>query len=383
MNKNISREQVFSSGIEFKGKNINHLKFKLKSRAQATMTLYDNKLYIFGGLNNSSLGDLWINDFTSKLNYKIDNFSWTIINTRVEPLPRYGHTAVLYKKEIYIYGGSTDITFIGREDIVIYDIEKKRFKIEEKTFNKANFKWRRNHTADMVGNHMVIYGGIDDMGNILDDLWALDLNLTLRWNFIDTKGKQKALAHHCSTLIVSSEKKNHPQFNLFKFPDLPSGRTTIRGSKVEGIAFFGGIDDERCVNNEFKILKIGKKPLEWVTPIVKGTLPEGRQNATLNFYEALNVLILFGGQNQRQEYLNDLFVLDLDTFNWMKVLLYQDIPMIRSEHCSAIINNQLVIFGGINGEIYVGSDIFIVNLDIFEKKSNAFNKFVKKLNLYK
>ena len=130
-----------------------------------------------------------------------------MINAKGEPLPRYGHTAVLYKKEIYIYGGVTDNTFIGREDLVVYDIEKKKFKLEEKTFNKLNFKWRRNHNAEMVGNHMVVYGGIDDDGKVLDDLWALDLNLTLRWNIIDTKGRQKALAHHCTALIISSEKK--------------------------------------------------------------------------------------------------------------------------------------------------------------------------------
>ena len=74
MNKNISREQVFNSGLEFKGKTINHLKFKLKSRAQASMTLFESKLYIFGGINNSSLGDLWVNDFTSNLIYKNRQF---------------------------------------------------------------------------------------------------------------------------------------------------------------------------------------------------------------------------------------------------------------------------------------------------------------------
>ena len=296
-------------------------------------------------------------------------------------MPRYGHTAVLYKKEIYIFGGATDNTFIGREDIVIYDIEKNKFKLEEKTFNKLNFKWRRNHTAEIIGNHMVIYGGIDDDGNILDDLWALDLNLTLRWNHIDVKGpRQKPLSHHCSALVVSSEKKMHPQFNLFKFPDLPSGRTTIKANKIEGIAFFGGIDNDRNMNNELKILKIGKKPLEWMNPVIHGIQPEGRMDSTLNFYEALNVLILFGGQNYRQVFLNDLHVLDLDNFNWTKVTLYEDIPMERGEHCSTIVNNQLFIFGGLNAERYVGSDIFLISLDVFDKKNKVFHNYVKRVN---
>ena len=175
----------------------------------------------------------------------LDKFKWNIVIPNEEPLARYGHTAVLFRKEIYIYGGVADNTYIGREDIVIYDTEKKKYKLEEKTVNKLHFKWRRNHTADVIGNHMVVYGGIDDDGNVLDDMWALDLNFTLKWYYVEAKGvKQKALAHHCSSLVLPFEKKNNPQMSLFKFPDLPSGRTTIKGTKIEGIGVFGGIDNE-------------------------------------------------------------------------------------------------------------------------------------------
>jgi hypothetical protein len=40
---------------------------KPKARCQASFTLYENKLFLFGGINNISLGDLWVNDIIGKL----------------------------------------------------------------------------------------------------------------------------------------------------------------------------------------------------------------------------------------------------------------------------------------------------------------------------
>jgi len=41
------------------------------------------------------------------------------------PNPRYGHTAVLFKKEIFIYGGYTPADYFKpREEILIYNIGK-------------------------------------------------------------------------------------------------------------------------------------------------------------------------------------------------------------------------------------------------------------------
>ena len=221
---------------------------------------------------------------------------------------------------------------------------------------------------------MVVYGGIDDDENVLDDLWILDLNFTLRWNMLDIRGpRHKALAHHCSALILPFEKRNNPQMSIYKFPDIPTGRTTFKGSKIEAIAYFGGIDNEGNINDELRLLKIGKKNLEWVVPLVKGDIPEGKKNASLTFYESLNVLILFGGENVRQEFSNDLHFLDLELFKWIRITLYESIPLERSSHCCILYQNQLIIFGGLNAEKYVGSNMSIINLDIYDKKTKHFS----------
>jgi hypothetical protein len=45
------------------------------------------------------------------------------INDDDTPVPRYGHTAVYFKRDVYIYGGTTPfISNKTREDILIYSI---------------------------------------------------------------------------------------------------------------------------------------------------------------------------------------------------------------------------------------------------------------------
>ena len=67
--------------------------------------------------------------------------------------------------------------------------------------------------------------------------------------------------------------------------------------------------------------------------------------------------------------MDDTFVLDLDNLEWVKVELYSntiDFKVIsRYGHKSTIFSNKLIIFGGINNNNYIGSSLFIVNLDFY------------------
>ena len=81
-------------------------------------------------------------------------------------------------------------------------------------------------------------------------------------------------------------------------------------------------------------------------------------------------IIIHGGRNDNlssSSGLNDTFILDLLYFNWFKVQLYSNIHgfqiISRFGHNSAIFDNKLVIFGGMNNNNYIGSSLFIINLD--------------------
>ena len=61
------------------------------------------------------------------------------------------------------------------------------------------------------------------------------------------------------------------------------------------------------------------------------------------------------------------FILDLENFEWARIELYsntRDFKVIsRYGHKSTIFSNKLIIFGGMNNNNYIGSSLFIVNLD--------------------
>ena len=128
---------------------------------------------------------------------------------------------------------------------------------------------------------------------------------------------------------------------------------------------FGGIDSNSNVRGELRILRIGVKPLEWVEAKTSGSSPQPRSNATLNYLENINILILFGGKDNKQGIIfNDLFVLDLDSFMWYRVGMYNDFPVSRYDHSAIIYENKLICFGGMSDNHFIGSDIYVVNIGI-------------------
>ena len=133
--------------------------------------------------------------------------------------------------------------------------------------------------------------------------------------------------------------------------------------RLEGIYVFGGYDQNRKMQNELKVLRVGKRPLEWVTPKTFGSPPDERISCNITYYEELNVLIINGGRNDRTKrlYLNDIFLLNLITFNWTRVYTFSAQPKERGEHCSVFHSNKLLIFGGICAMKYIGSDLFVIN----------------------
>lgn len=91
---------------------------------------------------------------------------------------------------------------------------------------------------------------------------------------------------------------------------------------------FGGKKSESVITNDLWILKLGKKPLEWVKQEVKGRYPCPRYSHTMNYYEAANFIIIHGGRNDFSDEsfaLNDTFILELSKLEWAEIKLYSDV----------------------------------------------------------
>ena len=126
------------------------------------------------------------------------------------------------------------------------------------------------------------------------------------------------------------------------------------------------MDNDRIIRNDLRLIRIGRKPLEILMVKQTGNVPSPRISATLNFYESLNILLLFGGKNDRLEKVYmDLYLFDLELYIWVKVNLFDQVPRERGEHNAVIHNDKLLIFGGISTKSYIGSDFSVINLSNF------------------
>jgi N-acetylneuraminic acid mutarotase len=56
---------------------------------------------------------------------------------------------------------------------------------------------------------------------------------------------------------------------------------------------------------------------------------------------------VFGGKDDENRKLNDLWRLDLNTYTWTEINPNGFVPMERSGHSSDVFDNYMIIFGGI------------------------------------
>jgi hypothetical protein len=218
----------------------------------------------------------------------------------------------------------------------------------------------------------------------------LDLNI-LKWTKLDnirykvrvSKGKKKMnelkRAYHCSCLVLNNDnmlKGNKlniyyseftRDYNSILSPNDPIKNKQAFDPKYEGIYIFGGLDQNLQSTNTMYILHIFKNPLVLYEPHCKGITPSPRFSSTLNYYKPLNYIVLYGGKNLDIVF-NDLFILDITNFNWIAVGLFGSINEKRAEHCSEIIGDNLIIFGGCNENNILNAKVFIIELDLFKNK---------------
>ena len=115
---------------------------------------------------------------------------------------------------------------------------------------------------------------------------------------------------------------------------------------------------------------MGRKPLEWIKVETKGKPPIPRYAHSMNFYERGNYVIIHGGRNDTcvdNSSLNDTFLLNLENLEWIEVTLFSNINNFnvahRCSHQSIIYSDKLIIFGGMNNNNFLGSSLFVINLD--------------------
>ncbi|KAG8908914.1 hypothetical protein FRB99_000017 [Tulasnella sp. 403] len=152
-----------------------------------TATLVDRKIYVFGG----GEGPTYYNDL-----YILDTVShrWHKPNIPApHPLPRRAHTAVLYRDTIYIFGGGNGHRALN--DVWALDVSVGPDKLRWEQIHAHGQKpgARGYHTANLVGEVMVVLGGSDGR-ECFQDVWVLDLE-KLVWREVKPDKTYRRLSH--------------------------------------------------------------------------------------------------------------------------------------------------------------------------------------------
>lgn len=338
----------------FKYRNFETVEWRPEGREAATFISNGRHGYLFGGMSQNLIPYMEVLD--------AGKWSWTKIEPKGEvPEGRLGHSACYYQKGIIIFGGEKKYNSNLRMRECLNDVYS--FSIEKSSWSKLNcfgdtMEPRRNHISAVVGKHMLVYGGVNSHGELLSDLKALSF-ANMKWISCFEEGNPDvAVAFHAATLVLHPE---HQKFSLYKSKPLVDPGAPI--IKEEGLYIFGGKDEFGAVLNTLRILKLGQKPLKWIVPETVGQPPAPRYQHTMNYYEALNCIIIYGGRNDRAKFLGDISVLYLENLTWMTAVVYGNAIQPRFSHCAAVIGSKLCVFGGMNFRSYLGSDVEIIELD--------------------
>ena len=334
-----------------------------EGREQFSIFFYNNnRIYICGGLTvKMGIMPIWY--------LNMDKLEWNKVPQKENTNNRFGHTSIIYQNKIYFYGGRAKI------DKALYYCGLEIFSLNEGIYYKPMLSklnsptLRRNHIAILIDEQIFIHGGVSENNEILSDCHLLNLN-PLKWLkvSINRRTPNPKLYGHTGCVVVPKQYLINHKFNLYAYPDLEVVNCRI---KKKGLYVFGGKSkEEGGISNKLWILTIGQKLLEWNLAETKGIPPRPRYNHSMSFYERGNFLIIHGGRNDLMSdtiAFDDTFVLDLEFFEWFKVELFSQFDkfkvLSRCGHQSSIYGNKLIIFGGMNNNNYIGSTLFIVNLD--------------------
>ncbi|EIN05797.1 galactose oxidase [Punctularia strigosozonata HHB-11173 SS5] len=157
-------------------------------------TLVDRKIVIFGG----GQGPQYYNDV-----YVLDTVTrrWTKpVFSHPIPAPRRAHTTVHHKNKLWIFGGGNGMEALN--DVWTLDvgvpIDRMRWELIETGPKKPSP--RGYHTANLIGNVMVVIGGSDGR-ECFSDVWLFNID-TLGWLNVKLEVAHRRLSHS-STQIGS------------------------------------------------------------------------------------------------------------------------------------------------------------------------------------
>ena len=340
--------------------------YKPTSRAFCSVCIYNQRLYLFGGLNSKYNNDMWCYSFNTKHWSMIKNISSD------DPIPRYGHTGVIMEHYIVIYGGVYNIDYTRTPgDILLFNILTQTFS-EPKLMTRIKPGNRKGHIAVGISQSMLIHGGMDtDSNEILRSAYVYTL-IKNSWNELEIHNADDLpyLMYHTAVVVNDYSYATIQPYSVYKPPgDLQHNR--IKKVKNEGVYVFGGMNRERKLCNDVYIIKICRKPCKIVKARIKGKAPAPRINAKMIYMHEYNMVVIHGGCGNEQKLMNDIAIINVETMSWIYPGVEIEDPnedvkylMKRTEHEIFSNGGKIYILGGRDIEQYHKMDFEVVTFQI-------------------
>ena len=229
---------------------------------------------------------------------------------------RSKHTAVAWEGKMVAFGGHDVNADLFVQDLLVYDMATASWRAVPPTATTPCA--RRAHSADVVGHHMVVFGGFSGDA-CLNDVHCLNLR-TMEW----------------SEVVVSGS---------------PTDRPCSRGGHSTGVHdgrvhVFGGWDTSLTYHSDLWTADIDFATMRGTWRRVDssaGEVPEGRVGHRSLVHR--DNLVVFGGYGTR--YYADTFVFNLTEGVWRRVVSPNGLcPEPRTYHSLVLEGDRVFLLGG-------------------------------------
>ena len=343
--------------------NINkmNIAFKPNSRIDFSISKFGNKIYLYGGFSSKIYNELWT--------YNIDTNKWNKIKCKDkdEPIPRKGHTSLIIKNNMFIFGGESPKENVS-EDIIAYNLILNKF-YYPKIQKKKKINQRKGHIMIGTNQTFLIHGGMDIRTLVIENS-AFIYNIAENyWEKLEYIGKPLPYrAYHCAALVNSFSKSTLSSYTFYTLPDDLSDEVKKK-IRYEGIYIFGGINEKKMYCNDLYVIKTGKKPCTNIKPKISGKPPEPRIHSKMLFIENYFFVIIHGGIQSDQNFCDNIAVLNLENFNWIKPIIDDERGtekrlIGRIKHDIFFDDEKLYIFGGLGDENMLPLNFEIVEFEV-------------------
>ncbi len=249
--------------------------------------------------------------------------------------------------------------------------------------------------TDTLNNRIVLFGGNnrDLWGKCFNDVWSFDLG-TGAWEFMDLSEPLPAPRHDASTVYDALENRmilfggwNGLTWTFYNDvwaldllgseewtqlmpsgtpPSIRAATNAVIDPVNKRMVLFGGADGTYGYNDTWSL---DLNTLTWLRLSPSGTLPPARFAHATVYDSAEHRMVIFGGSNYGQPFLNDVWALDLTYGNeaWQQLSPGGTQPEPRAQHFYAFhaFNRDMVIGFGYywpGYHIYL-NDVWALNLN--------------------